>query len=136
MARLATQCSQKACSELMRLDWQTVGRIITRVVDGASRGSDRLDGLTLVIDHASGRLVWAEGRSRKVVDSFFEQLGPQRCAQISHVSSDGRRMDPGPSRGALPQRDHLWRSGGRMSRTCSGAMTSGRCSCAARATIV
>ena len=71
------------------------------------RGSDRLDGLerigideiswrkgqrylTLVIDHASGRLVWAaEGRSRKVVDSFFELLGPQRCAQISHVSSDG-----------------------------------------------
>ena len=77
------------------------------MVEEASRGSDRLDGLerigideiswrkgqrylTLVIDHASGRLVWAaEGRSRKVVDSFFEQLGPQRCAQISHVSSDG-----------------------------------------------
>ena len=46
--------------------------------------------LTLVIDHASGRLGWAaEGRSRKVVDSFFEQLGQQRCARISHVSSDG-----------------------------------------------
>jgi len=107
VAWLATQCSQKACSQLMRLDWQTVGRIITRVVDETSRGSDRLDGLerigideiswrkgqrylTLVIDHASGRLVWAaEGRSRKVVDSFFELLGPQRCAQISHVSSDG-----------------------------------------------
>ncbi len=107
VAWLATQCSQKACSQLMRLDWQTVGRIITRVVDEACRGSDRLDGLerigideiswrkgqrylTLVIDHASGRLVWAaEGRSRKVVDSFFELLGPQRCAQISHVSSDG-----------------------------------------------
>ena len=107
VAWLATQCSQKACSELMRLDWQTVGRIITRVVDEASCGQDRLDGLerigideiswrtgqrylTLVIDHVSGRLVWAaEGRSRKVVDSFFEQLGQQRCAQISHVSSDG-----------------------------------------------
>jgi transposase len=35
-------------------------------------------------------LVWAaEGRSKKVVQSFFEQLGPERCAQISHVSSDG-----------------------------------------------
>ncbi len=96
VAWLATQCSQKACSQLMRVDWQTVGRIITRVVDEACRGSDRLDGLerigideiswrkgqrylTLVIDHASGRLVWAaEGRSRKVVDSFFELLGPQR----------------------------------------------------------
>ncbi len=107
VAWLATQCSQKACSELMRLDWQTVGRIITRVVDEASRSHDRLDGLqrigideiswrrgqrylTLVVDHVSGRLVWAaEGRSRKVVDSFFERLGQERCAQLTHVSSDG-----------------------------------------------
>jgi transposase len=107
VAWLATQCSQKACSQLMRLDWQTVGRIIGRVVDEASRTHDRLDGLqqigideiswrtgqrylTLVVDHVSGRLVWAaEGRSRKVVDSFFEQLGPDRCAQLTHVSSDG-----------------------------------------------
>ena len=28
VAWLATQCSQKACSQLMRLDWETVGRII------------------------------------------------------------------------------------------------------------
>jgi transposase len=114
VAWLATQCSQKACSQLMRLDWQTVGRIITRVVEEASRGRDRLDGLerigideiswrtgqrylTLVIDHATGRLVWAtEGRSKKVVDSFFEQLGPERCAQISHVSSDGAEWILGP----------------------------------------
>ena len=107
VAWLATQCSQTACSQLMRLDWQTVGRIITRVVQEVSRNHDRLEGLrrigideiswrtgqrylTLVIDHASGRLVWAaEGRNRKVVDSFFEQLGQERCAQISHVSSDG-----------------------------------------------
>jgi transposase len=107
VAWLATQCSQKACSQLMRLDWKTVGRIISRVVDEAARSHDRLDGLerigideiswrrgqrylTLVIDHASGRLVWAaEGRSKKVVECFFELLGPERCAQITHVSSDG-----------------------------------------------
>jgi len=114
VAWLATQCSQKACSQLMRLDWQTVGRIITRVVEEASRGHDRLDDLqrigideiswrrgqrylTLVIDHATGRLVWAaEGRSKNVVERFFEQLGPQRCAQISHVSSDGAEWILGP----------------------------------------
>ncbi len=114
VAWLATQCSQKACSQLMRLDWETVGRIITRVVEQASRGHDRLDelerigideiswrkgqrSLTLVIDHATGRLVWAaEGRSKKVVDSFFEQLGPERCAQITHVSSDGAEWILGP----------------------------------------
>jgi transposase len=50
-----------------------------------------------VIDHATSRLVWAaEGRSRKVVERFFEQLDPQRCAQISHVSSDGAEWILGP----------------------------------------
>jgi transposase len=107
VAWLATQCSRQACSQLMRLDWETVGRIITRVVEETSRSLDRLDGLerigideiswrrgqrylTLVIDHTSGRLVWAaEGRSKQVVESFFAQLGPERCAQLTHVSSDG-----------------------------------------------
>jgi transposase len=114
VAWLATQCSQKACSQLMRLDWQTVGRIITRVVEEASRNHDRLDGLqrigideiswrrgqryvTLVVDHVTGRLVWAaEGRSKKVVERFFDQLGPQRCAQLTHVSSDGAEWILGP----------------------------------------
>jgi transposase len=114
VAWLATQCSQKACSQLMRLDWQTVGRIITRVVDEAVRTHDQLDGLqrigideiswrrgqrylTLVVDHVSGRLVWAaEGRSKKVVERFFEQLGPQRAAQLTHVSSDGAEWILGP----------------------------------------
>jgi transposase len=114
VAWLATQCSQKACSQLMRLDWETVGRIITRVVAEASRSHDRLDDLqrigideiswrrgqrylTLVVDHATGRLVWAaEGRSKKVVERFFEQLGPQRCAQLTHVSSDGAEWILGP----------------------------------------
>jgi transposase len=91
----------------MRLDWETVGRIISRVVDEVSRNHDRLDDLerigideiswrrgqrylTLVVDHVTGRLVWAtEGRSKKVVEGFFEQLGQERCAQLTHVSSDG-----------------------------------------------
>ncbi len=77
------------------------------LVEDASAGHDRLDGLerigideiswrrrhrclTLVVDHATGRLVWAaEGRSKSVVERFFEQLAPERCAQLTHVSSDG-----------------------------------------------
>jgi transposase len=107
VAWLATQCSQSACSQLMRVDWQTVGRIISRVVAEASRGRDRLDGLTkigideiswrrgqryltVVMDQVSGRLVWAaEGRSRDTVERFFSTLGKQRCALITQVSSDG-----------------------------------------------
>ena len=56
VAWLATQCSQKACSQLMRLDWETVGRIIARVVDEATRTHDRLDGLQRIgIDEISWR---------------------------------------------------------------------------------
>ena len=56
VAWLATQCSQKACSQLMRLDWETVGRIITRVVAEASRRHDRLDDLERIgIDEISWR---------------------------------------------------------------------------------
>lgn len=107
VAWLATQCSQSACSQLMRVDWQTVGRIISRVVEEVSRGRDRLDGLTkigidelswrrgqryitVVMDQVSGRLVWAaEGRSRDTVERFFNALGKPRCALITHISSDG-----------------------------------------------
>ena len=56
VAWLATQCSQSACSQLMRVDWQTVGRIISRVVEEVSRGRDRLDGLSKIgIDEISWR---------------------------------------------------------------------------------
>ena len=82
VAWLATQCSKAAIAELMRIAWRTVGSIITRVwVDIDARG-DRLDGvrrigideisykrghrfLTVVVDHDSGRLLWAApGRDR------------------------------------------------------------------------
>jgi transposase len=53
--------------------------------------------LTLVVDHVTSRLVGAtEGRSKKVVESFFAQLGQQRCAQLTHVSSDGAQWILGP----------------------------------------
>jgi transposase len=46
--------------------------------------------LTVVVDHDSGRLVWAKpGRDKATLAAFFDQLGPQRSARISHVSADG-----------------------------------------------
>ena len=49
--------------------------------------------LTVVVDHDSGRLVWAHpGRERATVRAFFDALeasGQGRCAQITHVSADG-----------------------------------------------
>jgi transposase len=46
--------------------------------------------LTVVVDHDSGRLVWAApGRDKATLWAFFDALGEERCAQITHVSADG-----------------------------------------------
>jgi transposase len=40
--------------------------------------------------HDRGRLVWAApGRDKATLTSFFDALGDERCAQITHVSADG-----------------------------------------------
>jgi transposase len=107
VAWLATQCSKSAVCELMRVSWLTVGRIIERVVaEQAGRRGDPLTGLqrigidelsyrkgqryiSVVVDHDSGRLVWAaDGRDKQTVERFFDALGPERCARLELVSSD------------------------------------------------
>src|SRR6478609_677281 len=110
VAWLATQCSRSAVTELMRIAWRTVGSIISRVWADVEQLHDRFAGLrrvgideissqrghkylTVVVDHDSGRLVWAApGRDKATLDSFFDALeasGAGRCQQISHVSADG-----------------------------------------------
>lgn len=106
VAWLAVRTSKSAVCALMRIAWRTVGAIITRVTEHATAGVDQLTGLrrigideisykkgykylTVVIDHDTGRLVWAApGRDRDTLRGFFDELGPERSAQISHVSSD------------------------------------------------
>ena len=107
VAWLATHCSKSAICELMRISWPTVGRIIERVAaDERLRQGDPLEGLrrigidelsfrkgqryiTVVVDHDTGRLVWAaEGRDKQTVLAFFDQLGEERAARIRLVSSD------------------------------------------------
>jgi transposase len=107
VAWLATQCSKSAVTELMRIAWRTVGAIITRVWADVEALHDRFADLTrigideisykrghryltVVVDHDSGRLVWAApGRDKATLAVFFDALGEQRCAQITHVSADG-----------------------------------------------
>jgi transposase len=107
VAWLATQCSKTAITELMRIAWRTVGAIITRVWADVEAVHDRFADLrrigideiaykrgqrylTVVVDHDSGRLVWAApGREKATLARFFDALGEQRCAQITHVSADG-----------------------------------------------
>ena len=107
VAWLATQCSKSAVTELMRIAWRTVGAIITRVWADVDARCDRLAGLRrigideisykkghkylmVVVDHDTRRLVWAApGRTSATVGEFFDLLGEDRCAEITHVSADG-----------------------------------------------
>ena len=107
VAWLTTQSSKSTVTGLMRIAWRTVGSIITRVWDDVEAHCDRLAGLRrigideisykkghkylmVVVDHDTRRLVWAApGRSSATVREFFDLLGPERCAQITHVSADG-----------------------------------------------
>ena len=107
VAWLTTQSSKSTVTELMRIAWRTVGSIITRVWDDVDAHCDRLAGLRrigideisykkghkylmVVVDHDTRALVWAApGRSSATVREFFDLLGPERCAQITHVSADG-----------------------------------------------
>jgi transposase len=96
------------------------GQICERVVAEAQREVDLLDGLrrigideishrkghrylTIVVDHDTGRLVWAApGRDRKTTEAFFDALGEERCKQITLVSCDMAAWISGPVAERLP----------------------------------
>ncbi len=106
-AYLATQAAKSMVVELLRVAWRTVGSIIARVFADLDATSDRLDGLRrigideisykrghkyliVVVDHDRRALVWAApGRDKATVAAFFDELGPDRCTLITHVSADG-----------------------------------------------
>lgn len=106
VAWLAVACSKSAVTQLMRIAWRTVGAIVARVCADVDAEVDRFAGLrrigideisykrhhkylTVVVDHDTGRLVWAApGRDTATLQKFFDALGEQRCAQITHVSAD------------------------------------------------
>jgi transposase len=59
--------------------------------------------LTVVVDHDTGRLVWAAaGRDRKTVEAFFDALGQMRCKQIELVSCDMAGWIAAPVADRLP----------------------------------
>jgi len=105
-AWLVTHTSKSAVSELLRIAWRTVGSIIDRVVADGRSAHDPFDDLRrigideisykrghryllVVVDHDSGRLVWAGiGRDKKTLEGFFDLLGAKRCKKIRLVSAD------------------------------------------------
>ena len=102
---LATTADKTTIGRLLRIDWDTVGRIITRVM-GDKLDPARLEHLftigvdevswrkqarflTLVSDHERRCIVWGdEGRGQATFDRFFAELGTDRSEQLTAVSMD------------------------------------------------
>ena len=108
VAWLATTTDKSALCRLVRIDWDTTGRIIERVM-ATGLDPNRLDNLfvcgadevswrkghsylTLVSNNDTGKFVWGkEGKDTATLDCFFDELGEERSAGITAMS-----MDMGP----------------------------------------
>jgi transposase len=106
-AWLAAHAALSVLTVLLRIAWRTVAAIVTRVIADGRDTNDLLSGLTrigideiayrkghryltVVIDHSTGRLVWAkEGRNQETLGKFFDELGAGRAKSLTHVSCDG-----------------------------------------------
>jgi transposase len=102
--------SRKRVSERMRIDWETVGRLVDLVRKDLERDvSKRLDGLvrigidetsyrkghsymTTVVNHDTNTVIWAcKGHGKENLDKFFAMLTPEQRASIVVVTGDGAR---------------------------------------------
>jgi transposase len=114
----AQQMAKSQVQVLLRVAWDTVGRIVERVVSDhldeqrlaglVAIGCDELSYrrgqryLTNVADHRSGRIVWsAPGHSAGTLQAFFDQLGERRRS-IRAVSIDMSGGYEKAIRAALP----------------------------------
>jgi len=106
VAWLATVCSKSAVTDLMRIAWRTVGAVVARVWTDTQAQMDLLAGLRrigideisyrkghkyllVVVDHDTGRLVWA-GKGRR-------------------PGQPGRLLHPARSRAVRADHPHLLR---------------------------
>jgi transposase len=104
VAFLAQHMAKTPIARLLRIAWDSVGRIVERVV-ADHLDEQRLEGLvqigcdeisyrkgqrylTCVADHASGAIIWARpGRNAATLQAFFDELG-ERKHSIRAVSID------------------------------------------------
>jgi transposase len=104
VAWLAQQMAKTPITGLLRIGWDTVGRIVARVT-ADNLDERRLDGLvcigvdeisyrrhhrylTSVADHKTGAIVWCRpGRNSATLQAFFDELGDRRDS-IRAVSID------------------------------------------------
>lgn len=105
VAYMAQISDKTSVTQIMGIAWKTVGSIVERVVERLGN-PDALQGLrrigidefsyrkrhryiTTVVDHDTGKVVWAgPGRSAEALKPFFELLGPDGRARIDTVTID------------------------------------------------
>ena len=106
----------------LRVTWEALANIVSRVTADAAAGTDRLDGLRrigidekswgkgsgkflmIVTDHDTSRVAWmGEGRCQDTVRAFFDALGPGRAGLLTHVSADGAEWIHDVIRDKAPQ---------------------------------
>ena len=110
VAWLTLHLPRTAVAEYMRISWNTVGPILTRIEKELSAKSEnKFDNLvrigidetsfkkghkyiTVVVNHDTGSVVWVgEGHSEDTLSKFFELLTEEQRKSIKLVSADGAR---------------------------------------------
>lgn len=110
IAYLALHLNKTEVSQLMRINWRTVGSILSRTKnrlepDSSIRFKDvKRIGIdetsyrkghkyvTVVVDHDSNQVIWVgKGTGKDVLNSFFSLLTQEQRENIELVSADGAR---------------------------------------------
>ena len=110
VAWLSLNLPRTAVAEYMRISWNTVGPILTRIEKELSaKSKNRFDNLvrigidetsfkkghkyiTVVVNHDTGNVIWVgEGHSENTLSKFFELLTDEQLKSIKLVSADGAR---------------------------------------------
>ena len=106
---LCLHMSRQTVAEYMRVSWDTVGPVMSRVAKELSAKRNPYAGLvnigidetshkkghkyiTVVVDHDTNRVVWVgKGYGKDVLEQFFALLTAEQKKTIQHVSGDGAR---------------------------------------------
>ncbi len=107
---LAVYLPKSVVAEYMRIDWDTVGRCISRTLHEIEPDrKKRLDNLvniaidetsykkghkyiTVILNHDTNTVVWASvGYGKAVLEKFFRELTPEQLESIKVVTGDGAK---------------------------------------------
>ena len=106
---MSVHLSRKAVSEYLRVSWDTVGPMVSRIEKETRSKENRFDNLvkigidetsykkghkyiTVVINHETNSVIWAaKGFGKEVLENFFKELTPAQRKSIQLVSGDGAK---------------------------------------------